>query len=74
VREEQRRYTDDTGRLFGYPSDVEVDAVIRNGQHVLVEIKSAVSAFDVAGFARKADYLQRSDLVEFPLQTGGAIS
>jgi hypothetical protein len=55
VRVEQWRYRDDAGRLFGYPSDVEVDAVIRDGQHVLVEIKSAVSAHDVAGFARKAD-------------------
>jgi hypothetical protein len=55
VRVEQWRYRDDAGRLFAYPSDVEVDAVIRDGQHVLVEIKSAVSAHDVAGFARKAD-------------------
>jgi hypothetical protein len=55
VRVEQRRYRDDAGRLFGYPSDVEVGAVIRDGEHVLVEIKSAVSAHDVFGFARKAD-------------------
>lgn len=55
VRVEQWRYRDEAGRLLGYPSDVELDAVIRDGLHVLVEIKSAVSAYDVVGFARKAD-------------------
>jgi hypothetical protein len=55
VRVEQWRYRDDAGQLLGYPSDIELDAIIRNGLHVLVEIKSAVSAYDVVGFARKAD-------------------
>jgi hypothetical protein len=55
VRVEQWRYRDEAGRLLGYPSDIELDAVIRDGLHVLVEIKSAVSAYDVVGFARKAD-------------------
>jgi len=55
VRVEQWRYRDDAGQLLGYPSDIELDAIIRDGLHVLVEIKSAVSACDVVGFARKAD-------------------
>jgi hypothetical protein len=55
VRVEQWRYRDEAGRLLGYPSDIELDAVIRDGLHVLVEIKSAVSAYDVVGFARKAN-------------------
>ncbi len=49
------RYRDEAGDLLGYPLDVELDAVIRDGVHVLVEIKAAVSAYDVLGFARKAD-------------------
>lgn len=56
VRVERWRYRDEAGRLLGYPSDVELDAVVRNGLHVLVEIKSAVSTYDVVGFARKADF------------------
>jgi hypothetical protein len=55
VRVDQWRYHDTAGKLLGYPSDVEIDVVVRNGQHVLLEIKSAVSLFDVLGFARKAE-------------------
>ena len=55
LRVEQWRYRDEAGRVFGYPADIELDAVIRNGLHVLVEIKSSVSAGDVVTFARKGE-------------------
>ncbi len=55
VRVEQWRHRDIAGKLFGYPSDVEIDVLVRDGQHILVEIKSAVSVFDVLGFARKTE-------------------
>jgi hypothetical protein len=54
VQVERWLYRDQEGRVFGQPTEVEVDAVIRDGVHVLVEIKSSVSAGDVATFARKA--------------------
>ena len=43
---------DDGGEVYGYPSDVEVDIVIKNNIHVLVEIKSSISRGDVATFWR----------------------
>jgi hypothetical protein len=55
VRVESWRCQDEAGRVFGHPAEIELDAVIRDGVHVLVEIKSSVSAADVVSFARKAD-------------------
>ena len=54
VRVEHWRGRDEQGEIFGYPADVELDALVRDGMHVLVEIKSSVSAADVTVFARKA--------------------
>ncbi len=34
---------DDDGLVYGHPSDVEVDVVVRNDTHILVEVKSRVS-------------------------------
>ena len=55
VRVEQWRGRDEAGRLFGEPTDVELDLVVRDGFCVVVEIKSAVSEQDVMGFARKVE-------------------
>ncbi len=43
---------DDEGLVYGHPSDVEVDVVIRDGTHILVEVKSRVSRGDVAELYR----------------------
>jgi len=40
-------YYDEEGFVFGFPSVVEVDMVISNKEHILVEIKSSVSRADV---------------------------
>jgi len=45
-------YEDKEGTVYGYPSIVEVDLVIRNGEHVLVEVKSRVSKAEVAELHR----------------------
>ncbi len=58
VRAEPWRCRDEAGRVFGHPADIELDAVVRNGIHVLVEIKSSVSAGDVFSFARKAEFYE----------------
>ncbi len=40
-------YYDEEGFVFGFPSLVEVDMVISDKEHILVEIKSSVSKADV---------------------------
>ena len=40
-------YFDREGVVYGYPSQIEVDVVIKNGVHILVEVKSSVSSGDV---------------------------
>jgi len=44
-----RRWThyDEEGFVFGFPSPVEVDMVISDKEHILMEIKSSVSRADV---------------------------
>ena len=41
-------YRDEDGFVYGYPSVVEVDVLVRDGEHVLLEIKSRVSKADVS--------------------------
>ncbi len=43
---------DEEGLVYGHPSDVEVDVVVRDDTHVLVEVKSRVSRGDVAELYR----------------------
>ncbi len=43
---------DDEGIVYGHPADVEVDVVVRDDAHVLVEVKSRVSRADVAELHR----------------------
>ena len=49
---EQWVYRDDEGFVYGYPSVVEVDSVVRDREHVLVEVRSSVSKGDVAELYR----------------------
>ncbi len=50
---------DQEGVVFGRPSSVEVDLVVRNGGTLLIEIKSHVSQGDLATFQRKAELYER---------------
>ncbi len=43
---------DEEGLVYGHPSDVDVDIIIKDGVHILVEVKSRVSKGDVAEFYR----------------------
>ncbi len=40
------------GVVYGYPSVVEVDVVVKDKEHVLIEVKSRVSKGDVAELYR----------------------
>jgi hypothetical protein len=55
VRIEHWRHHDSQGKVFGYPSDVDIDVVIRDGTLVLIEIKSSISSGDVTEFAGRVD-------------------
>ena len=46
-RVERWTHYDEEGLVFGFPSLVEVDIVISDKEHILVEIKSSVSRADV---------------------------
>ncbi|KUO80559.1 MAG: hypothetical protein AT714_04645, partial [Vulcanisaeta sp. OSP_8] len=45
-------YFDKDGVVYGYPSQVDVDVVIKDSTHILVEVKSSVSRGDVSEFSR----------------------
>jgi len=50
ARVEKWEFRDEAGEVYGYPSIVEVDVVVRNGIHTLVEVKSSISRGDVLEF------------------------
>ncbi len=41
-------YRDEEGFVYGYPSIVEADVVVRDGTHILIELKSRVAKMDVS--------------------------
>lgn len=43
---------DKTGEVYGHPTTVEVDVLVKDGRHILIEIKSRVSKGDVAELYR----------------------
>jgi len=49
---ERWRARDAEGTVYGAPADVEVDVVVRDGQHVLVELKASISSSEVGAFNR----------------------
>jgi len=58
-RIERWRTYDETGMVFGYPSEVEVDATVSDGKLILIEVSSHVRASDVLQFKRKAELYER---------------
>ncbi len=45
---------DEEGIVYGYPSEVDIDVVVRDKQHVIIEVKSRVDPGDVRIAALKA--------------------
>jgi len=43
---------DEEGLVYGHPATVEVDVLVKDGKHILVEVKSRVSKGDVAELRR----------------------
>jgi len=52
---ERWRTYDETGKVFGYPSEVEVDVTVKDGKLILIEVSSHMKASDIYQFKRKAD-------------------
>ncbi|UNQ73163.1 PD-(D/E)XK nuclease family protein [Infirmifilum sp. NZ] len=52
---------DEKGRVFGYPSEVELDVTIKDGKIILIEVASHVRASDIYEFKRKAElYVEKT--------------
>ncbi len=49
---ERKMFRDEEGIVYGHPAMVEVDVVVRDKEHILIEIKSTVSRSDVAELYR----------------------
>ena len=57
-------YHDDDGFVYGVPSIVDVDVLIKDKKHILVEIKSRIDRSDVAIFKKKAELYKKINNVE----------
>ena len=47
---------DDAGFVYGYPSQVEIDVVVKDSKLILIEISSHIRPSDVYEFKRKAEF------------------
>ncbi len=58
---EVERWThyDEEGYVFGYPSVIEIDILVRNGRCMAIEITSHARASDVAALKRKVELYER---------------
>ncbi len=54
---------DTQGLVFGRPDQVELDVVVQNGNHTLIEIKSLVSRADIYTFVRKVEFYKQAEAV-----------
>ena len=50
---------DDEWMVFGWPAQVELDIVLKNGKLLIIEIKSSVSTGDLATFVKKAQFYEQ---------------
>jgi len=55
LRVERWTAYDEEGRVFGFPSEVEVDVAVKDGKVILIEITSHARPYEVSLFKKKAD-------------------
>ncbi len=55
---------DREGKVFGYPCMIEIDVVVKDNVHYLIEIKSSVDQYDVWAFNRKCELYRELNKVE----------
>ena len=57
-------FLDEDGIVYGYPSLIEADVLIKDGRHILVEIKSHVRKSDVAELLRISEVYEKAEGVK----------
>jgi len=72
---EVRRWTyyDNEGVVFGYPSVIDVDVLIRDNEHILIEYKASIDRGDIAELARKGILYERVNKVKPKLLIVGPV-
>ena len=72
---EVRRWTyyDNEGVVFGYPSVIDVDVLIRDNEHILIEYKASIDRGDVAELAREGILYERVNKVKPKLLIVGPV-
>jgi len=62
LRVERWTAYDEEGKVFGFPSEVEVDVAVKDGKVILIEITSHARPYEVSLFKKKADlYAEKED-------------
>ena len=56
---ERWEHFDAEGYVFGFPSTVDLDRVIKDGKTIVEEIKSSISRGDLASFIKKAELYEK---------------
>jgi hypothetical protein len=52
---------DEAGRVYGYPSVVDVDVTVSDGKLILIEVSSHIKTSDITTFKRKAElYMEKT--------------
>jgi hypothetical protein len=54
-RAEKWTVFDEAGKVYGYPSVVDVDVTVSDGKLILIEVSSHIKASDITTFRRKAE-------------------
>ncbi|AEM39027.1 protein of unknown function DUF1626 [Pyrolobus fumarii 1A] len=55
ARVEKWREYDEAGEVLGRPRIIEIDVVVKNDTHYLIEVKSSIDVYDVYVFNRKCE-------------------
>jgi hypothetical protein len=60
-RVEKWNVFDEAGKVYGYPSVVDVDVTVSDGKLILIEVSSHIKASDITTFRRKAElYMEKT--------------
>ncbi|RLE58014.1 MAG: hypothetical protein DRJ40_02075, partial [Thermoprotei archaeon] len=52
-------YVDEEGFVYGYPVVIDVDLVVKDGEHILIEVKSSVDRGDALELKRISELYER---------------
>jgi len=55
---EKWRTYDEASIVFGYPSEIDIDVVVRDGKTILVEVASHIRKSDILIFKKKSELYQ----------------